>query len=616
MIRAMLKTSHAKFGGGLCALALLLLAGCAPLSTKRIQRADHIIALSADSRIDCDRTDRCAKPSPFLAQADRAIADSTREKPRNTVTLLNIGQNALVARLNLIRGARKSIDIQTYIWAKDDAGMLVLDELVKAARRGVQVRVLADQLGSLNDPKLLSRLARASVNLHIKLYNPTFDSARSNYIEYAASVLCCFRKFNQRMHTKLFLVDGKVGIVGGRNYANNYYDWDPQMDFLDRDVLVAGPAGRQMEKSFELFWQNNRAVPLTHLKDVNADILKQPFDAEPWMEPAFADPQRVATTRQDAQDPEWLAGNLLDHSLDVGLADYFYDLPSKAEAVHGPDSRELTRDLMKMLADAHGEVVLQTPYLVLTRRAGTLFKALRQKQPPVKVLVSTNSLASTDAIGVYALSYKHHKKYLVDYGFHIHELMPHPADAAEMLGDYYRLSGFGSETSSAHRGGRAPLEPGSTGPRISLHAKSLVVDGRIAMVGSHNFDPRSADYNTEGGIIIDDPAFADQVRAAILRDAAPQNAWLVAPRHPIPIIGDVSQAIGDVSRKLPIFDIWPWAYATDYQLKPGCRPVPATDPDFLKCWEPVGDFPQVNLSITAIITRFITAFGAGIQGIL
>ena len=101
-----------------------------------------------------------------------------------------------MARLNLIRGARKSIDIQTYIWAKDDAGMLVLDELVKAARRGVQVRILADQLGSLNDPKLLSRLARASVNLHIKLYNPTFDSAHSNYVEYAASVLCCFRKFN------------------------------------------------------------------------------------------------------------------------------------------------------------------------------------------------------------------------------------------------------------------------------------------------------------------------------------------------------------------------------------------------------------------------------------
>ncbi|MBN8736618.1 MAG: phospholipase D family protein [Xanthomonadales bacterium] len=598
-----------------CAFVLVL-AGCAPLSTRHIERANHIVAMSADHRVDCDQPDHCAQPSPFIAQAERAIAASTPDRPRNTVTLLDIGQNSLAARINLIRGARQSIDIQTYIWSKDDAGMLVLDELVKAARRGVQVRILADQLGSLNDPRLLSRLARASGNLQIKLYNPTFDSARNNFVEYTASVLCCFNKFNQRMHNKLFLVDDEVGIVGGRNYANEYYDWDPQLDFLDRDVIVAGVAGRQMEKSFDLFWDNDRSVPLTHLKDVNADILKHPFDAEPWIEPRFADPQRVTGMRVDAEDPVFLQTRLLDHSLDVGLVDYFYDMPSKDEAVHGPDSRELTRDLMKMLSDAREQIVLQTPYLVLTKRAGRIFEALQEKKPPVQVIVSTNSLASTDALPVYALSYKHHKKFLVDYGFRIHELMPHPADAADMLGDYYRLSGFGSEQSSPHRGGRAPIEPGSPGPRISLHAKSLVVDGRITMVGSHNFDPRSAHYNTEDGVIIDDAAFAAQVRDSILRDAAPRNAWLVAPRHPIPIIGDVSQAIGDVSRSLPLFDLWPWAYATDYQLKPDCQPIPATDPDFLKCWEPVGDFPQVNLSLTAIITRFITAFGAGIQGIL
>lgn len=599
-----------------CVLVLVVMAGCAPLSTRRILHADNIVAMSADSRIDCDRPDRCAESSPFMAQAEHAIAVSKPDAPRNTVTLLNIGQNALAARINLIRAARKSIDIQTYIWADDDAGMLVLDELVKAARRGVKVRILADQLGSLNDPRLLARLARASSNLHIKLYNPTFDSAHSNLVEDTASVLCCFRKFNQRMHNKLFLVDDKVGIVGGRNYADDYYDWDAQLDFLDRDVLVAGSAGRQMEKSFDIFWHARRAVPLTHLRDVNAEILAHPFDAAPWSEPRFADPQRVATTRAEAEDPQWLADNLLDHSLNVGLVDYFYDLPSKDEAVHGPDSRELTRDLMKMIADARNQIVLQTPYLVLTHRAGQIFKALQKKKPAVQVIVSTNSLASTDAVPVYALSYKHHKKFLVDYGFRIHELMPHPADAAAMLGDYNRLSGLGSEQSSVHRGGRAPIQPGSQGPRISLHAKSLVVDGRIAMVGSHNFDPRSARINTEDGVIIDNRAFAEQVRASILRDAAPRNAWLVAPRRPTPVIGDISQAIGDVSRSLPIFDLWPWAYATDYQLRPGCQPIPPTDPDFLKCWQPVGDFPEVNLSLTAIITRFITAFGAGIQGIL
>lgn len=609
------RRARTRLGVCLCVFALAL-AACAPLSPRRIQQADRIVAMSTNHQIDCPRADHCAQPSPFLEQADAAIAASTPEQPHNFVTLLNIGQNALVARINLIRAARKSIDIQTYIWVDDDAGMLILDELVNAARRGVVVRILADQLGSFHDPALLSRLARASSNLHIKLYNPTFDSARSNFVEYTASVLCCFRKFNQRMHSKLFLVDGKVGIAGGRNYQNRYYDWDSQMDFLDRDVIVAGPTGRQMQKSFEIFWHNDRAVPLTHLKDVNAEILKHPFDATPWSAPRYDDPQRIAKARALAGDGDWLAANLLDHSLEVGLADYFYDLPSKDEAVHGPDSRELTRDLMAMLAGARHEIVLQTPYLVLTDRAGKIFKALQKKEPPVDVVVSTNSLASTDAVAVYALSYKHHKKFLVDFGFQIHELMPHPADAPEMLADYNRLSGIGSEQSSPHRGGRVPIEAGHAGPRISLHAKSLVVDGATAMVGSHNFDPRSDNYNTESGVIIHDAAFAEQLRASILRDAAPRNAWLVAPRHPIPIIGDVSRAIGDVSRALPLFDIWPWAYATDYQLKPGGTPVPPTDPDFLENWEPVGDFPEVNLSLTAIITRFITAFGAGIQGIL
>ncbi|HEU0277550.1 MAG TPA: phospholipase D family protein [Rhodanobacteraceae bacterium] len=600
----------------LVGIVVLLLVGCAPLSTRRVEQANAIVAATAETPADCARADRCATPSPFMAQADAALAASTPGHPHNVVTLLNYGQGALAARINLIRAAQKSIDIQTYIWSHDDAGMLVLDELVNAARRGVKVRILADQLGSFNDPALLARLARASSNLKIKLYNPTFDSARSNIAEYTASVLFNFTKFNQRMHNKLFLVDGKVGIVGGRNYANEYYDWNPQVDFVDRDVIVAGMAGRQMARSFELFWHAKRAAPLTRLKDVNAEILAHPFDRTPWQPPPFANPQRVARIRKLAEDPAFLATQLTDHSLKVGLVDYFYDLPSKAEAVHGPDSRELTHDLMRMISDARHQIVLQTPYLVLTRRAGKIFKALQQKKPPVQVIVSTDSLASTDAVPVYALSYKHHKKYLVDYGFQIHELMPHPADAPEMLADYNELSGIGSEKSSAHRGGRAPIEPGSPGPRLSLHAKSLVVDGQIAMVGSHNFDPRSANYNTEDGVIIDNHAFAEQVRTAILRDASPQNAWLVAPRHPTNVFGDASRAIGEFSRSLPIFDVWPWAYSTDYQLKPGGKPVPATSPEFLDNWEPVGDFPEVNLSLTAIITRFITAFGSGIQGIL
>ena len=597
------------------ALAVLL-GGCVPLSPRRIHRADTIVAATVDRRLDCHRADACAQPSPFLDQAKAALAHSSAGHPRNEATLLEVGENALVARINLIRAARKSIDIQTYIWAKDDAGLLVLDELVNAARRGVKVRILADQLGSLNDPALLSRLARASRNLEIRLYNPTFDKASSNFAEYTASVLCCLARFNQRMHNKLFLVDGEVGITGGRNYEDRYYDWDPQLDFLDRDALIAGPAARQMAASFDIFWNHKRAVPLTHLRDANARILQHPYDVPPWATPVYGNPQRVARVQAEAEDPDFLRTHLTDASMAVGRVDYFYDLPSKTRAVHGHDAKELTRDVMRLLAGAQHGVVLQTPYLVLTGRAGDIFESLHKKQPPVHVLVSTNSLASTDAMPVYALSYKHRKKFLVDYGFDIHELKPHPLDAPEMIADYMTLSGENAAAAMGGRRGAVPIKPEDFGPRVSLHAKSLVVDDDVAMVGSHNFDPRSSNYNTESGVIVYDPKFAAALRASIVRATQPQNAWLIAPRDPIPVIGDVSNAIGEVSRHLPIFDLWPWDYATSYELKPGCNPLPPSDPDFSKCYESVGDFPEVNLSLTAIITRFITAFGAGIQGFL
>lgn len=600
----------------LCAFVALL-AGCAPLSTRRISQADAIVAASVDRRIDCQAADACAQPSPFLDQARAAFARSSGSgQPHNQATLLEVGEDALIARLNLIRAARHSIDIQTYIWAKDDAGLLVLDELVNAARRGIRVRILADQLGSLNDPKLLSRLARASVNLEIRLYNPTFDKAQNNLAEYTASVLCCFRRFNQRMHNKLFLVDDAVGITGGRNYEDRYYDWDPQLDFLDRDALIAGSAARDMAESFNVFWNHPRSVPLTHLRDANTRILSSPNDALPWTTPVYGDPQRVARVQADAENPDFLRTHFIDQSMAVSRVDYFYDLPSKTRPAHGRDARELTRDLMQLLSNAQHEVALQTPYLVLTRRAGGIFEALQKKQPPVHVLVSTNSLASTDAAPVYALSYKHRKRFLVDYGFDMHELKPHPLDATQMVANYLALSGENAAAAQAGRRGPVPLKLEDFGPRVSLHAKSLVVDGAIAMVGSHNFDPRSANYNTEAGVIVYNRAFAAQVRASIVLATQPQNAWLIAPRHPIPLIGDVSNAIGEVSHALPLFDLWPFSYATSYELKPGCDPLPPSDPNFLKCYDSVGDFPDVNLSLTAIVTRFITAFGAGVTGIM
>lgn len=611
-------------------LATLLLQGCT-VSRQQIRRADAVVAATTDRQLTCAQADHCATPSPLLDAATRALAESTPEQPVHVVTLLGDSEPALAARINLIRAAQHSIDVQTYIWDQDDAGQLVLNELVQAARRGVQVRILADQLFSFDNQDLLDRLSRVSSHLQVRLYNPTFHKAHTPPLDFAAGLLCCFMQFNQRMHNKLLLVDDSIGITGGRNYQDRYFNWDDNFDYVDRDVMIGGPAAREMAASFALFWHHKRAVPLTHLRDINQRILS---DRTPpvWLAPVYRRPLRVAQVQHAAEDPQWLQAWLVEPSLRVGKVDYFSDLPSKTDKPDKQRSAEFTRHIMRMISDARNEVLLQTPYLVMSKRAQRIFKRLHRRADPPRVIVSTNSLASTDAFAVYAMSYKHRKRYLKTFGFEIHEMKPHaPGPAVE-----YELANLGMDTATpsketaspasasrmrfhllGSRGNNRPAPLLSEGRRFGLHAKSLVIDDTVAMVGSHNFDPRSDHYNTEAGVIVYDHVFADQLRRSVLRDTQPENSWVIAPRQSVvPVLTDINQAIGTVSEHLPLFDLWPFRYATSYDLKPGCQPLRASNPGFFSCYQPVGDFPDVALSPKLIITRLITAFGVGAKGIL
>ncbi|MET0617961.1 MAG: phospholipase D-like domain-containing protein, partial [Luteibacter sp.] len=213
-------------------VAATLAAGGCSLSAQRIRKADAVVSLTVDRQSACQQADHCASPSTLVDAAVEADGASTAERPVHVATLLEDGEAAMAARINLIRAAKRTIDVQTYIWEQDDAGKLVLDELVRAARRGVRVRILADQLFSFRDAGLLAGLARASDHMEIRLYNPTFHSARTPPLEFAAGIICCFFKFNQRMHNKLIVVDDLIGITGGRNYEDRYFDWDGTFDYV------------------------------------------------------------------------------------------------------------------------------------------------------------------------------------------------------------------------------------------------------------------------------------------------------------------------------------------------------------------------------------------------
>jgi phosphatidylserine/phosphatidylglycerophosphate/cardiolipin synthase-like enzyme len=257
-----------------------------------------------------------------------------------------------------------------------------------------------------------------------------------------------------------------------------------------------------------------------------------------------------------------------------------------------------------------------------------VFRELHQRDPRPRVRVSTNSLAATDAFPVYAMSHKYKRLYLREFGFTIHEFKPFPLSApidlaatgAPGLPAGIPVFGSGSAGSAGSVAGPVPLR--SAGVRVGLHAKSMVIDGRVAIVGSHNFDPRSDNLNTESLVVVHDAGFAAALTASIEGDMAPENAWLIGPRPRLPLVAQFHYNLGKLSERLPIFDIWPFPYATSYQLRPDCpeadwrAPAPWRQPDFERCWDNVGDFPEVDLPLKSVYTRILTAFGAGLVPIL
>src|SRR5690606_31586746 len=224
---------------------------------------------------------------------------------------------------------------------------------------------------------------------------------------------------------KLLLVDGLVGITGGRNYQDSYYDWDPEYNFRDRDLLLAGPAVADMAASFEEYWDSRLARPLPGLADVGRLLLREGVPGLPHA--PFELPRRVERISRDADDPLLVEG-LAREAMAVGEVAFIADPPEK----HRADYDEVapsTRGLGEVIDSAREEVLLQTPYLVLSPPAWDLFRELREREPPPRVLVSTNSLAATDAFITYALTYKYKRRFLRDFGFEIHEFKPFPQDA-------------------------------------------------------------------------------------------------------------------------------------------------------------------------------------------
>ena len=546
--------------------------------------------------------------SPLGAEIAAATAAADPRDPAigNRLALIGNGYDALLLRVHLIRQAQASIAIQTFIWTNDECGRLLIYELLGAARRGVKVRIIADHLVSEQDPATMAFLATAHPNLEVRHYRPAFSRMNPSLWQKLLAGLRSFRAINQRMHNKVLLVDDAVLLTGGRNVENTYFDHSTAMNFLDRDVLAVGAVVPLASAAFERYWRYEHVVPSAALSDVAAVVARGDFRRYPARADYDFGPHFTELDRE-ADDAALIAARFASRLRPAQRVTFVCDEPGKA--LHGASGMShITKRLRETLEGAKSSIVMQTPYLVLSPPARTLIKDLHRKNPGLRVRISSNSFASTDNLFAYSANYRLRNTYVEDLGLEIHEFKPQPASLLTVFPRQPRMAEL-----AAARAKSKSAPP----PFLCLHAKSLVVDGRVAFVGSYNLDPRSENLNTEVGLLVEDEPFARALQAEIERDMRPENSWVIA-RRALPLRLEAINNLIENTLSLSPIDLWPIQNTSSFELLPSAVSVPPGHPDFFRNHREVGSFPGTEglLSTKEILTRLYKAVGAPLTPIL
>lgn len=402
--------------------------------------------------------------------------------------LMPTGARALQARLELVRRAQQTLDVQSYHIQNDETGRLFLRALRDAADRGVRVRLLLDDLYTAGHDELLLGLA-VHANVELRLFNP-FPAGRDSLLRRFAASLFDFGRVHRRMHNKMLVADGAMAIVGGRNIANEYFMRQAGDNFIDLDILVIGEVLPTLQALFDRYWNSRQVWPLEDIASspLSAALLQQRFD------------QRTAADSTPVLDrldePDRFGAGPVFAAIDAGTLRWVWasalayaDDPEKILGDETPQDADPPADrqgiryrLVERIRDARFEVRVASPYVVPTRRALDTIEMLRLRGVHMSVL--TNSLAATDEPVVHS-GYRRYREQLLRDGVELYELAPLKVSRG------VRMARLGDAV------GR-------------LHAKAVVIDREIVFVGSFNFDHRSATHNTELGLIVFSPALAQQ----------------------------------------------------------------------------------------------------------
>lgn len=426
-------------------------------------------------------------PPPANDALWQAVADVA---PQDWHALLNDGPTALDWRLRAIDSATDSIDFQTFLWLFDTSGAMVLDHLLRAADRGVVVRVLIDDTFLIHEDEMLLALA-AHPNIEYRVFNP-FERRSGGLATRHFLNLAQFSRLDHRMHNKSMVIDNRVAIVGGRNIADEYFGLDEDVNFRDLELILGGRVVEQISKSFDAYWNNRWSFPIETISHRQAS-------AEELARARRISQNSLQLHREESPEQRrqhWLS--LVD-SADAGRAILFVDAPPEDSPRNVDDFPvQVADELVDLFDNARTEIVIVSAYLIPTPDLeGAVERALARG---VRVRILTNSIASNNHLAAHS-AYRNYIGTLLHSGAELHEVRIDARDRAR-----YMLSPLGRK-------------------KLALHAKALIIDRDRVFVGSPNLDARSLRINTEMGFLIVSQSFNASVRAAVEGDFSTANAW-------------------------------------------------------------------------------------------
>ncbi|WP_373875525.1 phospholipase D family protein [Vibrio agarivorans] len=407
----------------------------------------------------------CASPYPHVEEDFQT--DWQSQEYNAQVHLLPSAPEALARRIDLVRHAQQNIDLTYFSWDKDTVGLMLVDELVKAADRGVQVRIVLDDLLVFNEKWLAE--ADQHDNIQIKLFNP-FGSRKMGWLGRAPNFMLNQQTLDHRLHEKYFNVDHHTMILGGRNIGDAYFGYSNSANFFDMDTLFKGDIITPFADNYQALWDSEHVQPISTQIKVKAGaqykVLNKALSKSKRKHPGV-----VMDIENNIRRLKPL------EMIDVVATPVFDSLDKLND--QQPYFRSRAENTIKTELEAAKQVTISTPYIVPSQNKFDVIEQLTEQGTEVSLF--TNSSASNDSLFIPAY-YKQHRQTLLDMGVDIHEYR----DQAVNEDHFFHVDTY-------------------------YHNKTLIVDDKLTYIGSSNFDPRSDFLNVEFGVFIQSEAFAKDV---------------------------------------------------------------------------------------------------------